>query len=407
MKKHRLIIFCVLFALILNISAGAVTATDLETLSPAGKEAYFHVSELGIINGYDDGTFRGANAVSRREFLAMLCRTCGSSGVPTAGTFTDVDVQDWSADYVQWAYEQGIVSGAVAADGLRYFYPLRSIRTVEAVKMVLSALGYEAQAEGFVNDPAWEANVMDLAESLGLLNSLTVRDAMTREDAAILFHAALSASPVSYIDGAAVPANITWELQLIAAKDGGSSEDAKTDEEKPAVSETERLYGSRVFLFDEVVMQVYSGSSNTYTLQLIDLWGKTTQVTYTTDPSVRLPDPFDPVLVTFADNQWTTIAHIEPLSCWDLGQTSYSVHNTYSTLQMSGDRLMGMWISDDGRLHADTFRPEQTFLLAVTETDGSYHVESVSAAGLTVSSRDRLISVEFGKYMLLIALAHA
>jgi len=418
-KKHRFLIFCVLFALILNITAAAADpagATDLDTLSSAGLEAYYHVSQLGIITGYEDNTFRGARAISREEFLTMLCRACGSEGVFGANVFADVDaLENWSAPYVRWAYEEGIVAGSDSADGAKYFYPKRTIRTVEAVKMVLTALGYDARQEGFVNNTEWEANVLELAGTLGLLNNLTAGDTTTREDAAILFHAALNASPVTYAsDGRAVPANTTWELQLLGSKtedtennETGTPDSNPAGNGKPLMPDEIPTFGSRVYLYDTVVMQVYSGSSNTYTLQLIDLWGKTTQVTYTTDLSVLLPDQFDPVLVTFADNQWSTISGIRALTSWDLGQTSYKTHRTYDMLELSGSTLNAYWIDASGMMHVDKFSPEKTFLLAVSETDDGYRIAPCSAAEMTIAACDRLISVEFGQYMLLIAMTQA
>lgn len=76
--------------------------------------------ELGIITGYDDGTFRPADTVSRAEMAAFLIRSFDTGiVVPDAGDFADVSPTDWFAVYAERLLDLGISKGC-AVDPLRY-----------------------------------------------------------------------------------------------------------------------------------------------------------------------------------------------------------------------------------------------------------------------------------------------
>ena len=79
----------------------------------------------GLITGYDDGTFRGTNAVTRNEFITIVARILQKEKdltVPNlALTYSDV-VADWVADYVRIAKSENVIldrtDGAFAGDTL-------------------------------------------------------------------------------------------------------------------------------------------------------------------------------------------------------------------------------------------------------------------------------------------------
>ena len=69
----------------------------------------------GYVNGYEDGSFRGGNPVTRQQTTAILWRMAGSPDSGAAAGFSDRDaVSGYARTAVDWAYEQGIVS---ASDG--------------------------------------------------------------------------------------------------------------------------------------------------------------------------------------------------------------------------------------------------------------------------------------------------
>ncbi len=70
-------------------------------------------SELGITNGYDDGSFKPNKAVSRAQFVTMLWRAAGEpSAEKTELAFTDAeDVAEPFTAAVAWGVENGIING--------------------------------------------------------------------------------------------------------------------------------------------------------------------------------------------------------------------------------------------------------------------------------------------------------
>lgn len=69
----------------------------------------------GYVNGYEDGSFRGGNPVTRQQTTAILWRMAGSPESGAAAGFSDRDaVSEYAKTAVDWAYERGIVS---ASDG--------------------------------------------------------------------------------------------------------------------------------------------------------------------------------------------------------------------------------------------------------------------------------------------------
>lgn len=67
--------------------------------------------EKGLIKGYDDGTFRPDEPVTRAQFVTMLYRLAGSPASEAVSAFADVPQTNWAAKAVAWAAENGYVKG--------------------------------------------------------------------------------------------------------------------------------------------------------------------------------------------------------------------------------------------------------------------------------------------------------
>lgn len=74
-------------------------------------------AQVGVVAGYDDGTFRPSNAVTREELATMLRSYAGykSKDISASGNlsaFTDQGVVSaWATDNVSWAVGHGIING--------------------------------------------------------------------------------------------------------------------------------------------------------------------------------------------------------------------------------------------------------------------------------------------------------
>lgn len=95
---------------------------------------------MGVVKGYEDGSFKPNTAVNRAELTKMLVVTMVAGGeVPTADTYSNCfpDVKtEWFAPYVCYAKEQGWVSGYPD----KTFKPGNPVNRVEAMKIILNAM---------------------------------------------------------------------------------------------------------------------------------------------------------------------------------------------------------------------------------------------------------------------------
>lgn len=110
MKKKLLL----LVTGVLVISASCVFAKDFSDVSKThwGYEAITKTTELGITNGYPDGTFLPEGKVTRAEFSKMLVEGLNLTSKSKL-SFEDVSQEFWGYEYVQIAskYLDGEVSG--------------------------------------------------------------------------------------------------------------------------------------------------------------------------------------------------------------------------------------------------------------------------------------------------------
>lgn len=100
------------------------------------------LSDLGIIKGYEDGSFKPNAAITRAEVVAIINRMQGledaAKATSNVSLYDDVKATDWFAGDVNLATQMGIISG----DGNGKFRPNDQVKYEEAVKMVVAALGY-------------------------------------------------------------------------------------------------------------------------------------------------------------------------------------------------------------------------------------------------------------------------
>lgn len=153
----------------LAVPVSAKTFTDI-TENASYSLAVDTLSNLGIINGYEDGSFKPTENVTRAEFTAMLMRTRGLDGVGSTSLddppFPDVVSSDvsWAIGNIRTAHSKGIINGY--DDGT--FKPNNNVLYEEAVKMIVCAMGYaDFQPEG----SEWYAKYINSANYMGILKN--------------------------------------------------------------------------------------------------------------------------------------------------------------------------------------------------------------------------------------------
>ncbi len=204
-------------AMALSVMASAFTAPELseeaqaeyDAMTAAQQNAFYVASALGLVKGYTDGTYRPEGTLTRAEFATMVYRAKTGDTEGTGSLFASADVSmfkdsidTWAVPYIAYAYSAGIIAGYV--DGtVRAANPVKGL---EAAKMLLTALGYDAEIEGLVG-PTYYANTIKLGSAVGLFNGVKgdLYAEITRADAFVMFVNALSASTVSYVGGVATP----------------------------------------------------------------------------------------------------------------------------------------------------------------------------------------------------------
>ena len=152
---------------------------------------------LGIMEGYDDGSFKPDAEITRAEFATILMRTLGwieENGTSTA--FTDMNGH-WAAGYVERAYSLGIASGM----GEGVFAPDNLVLCQEGATFINNALGYKEVA---AQRGEWPHGDLAVALDNGLLKGITTGydKPLTRGEAAKMIANALEANTMEVSYGA-------------------------------------------------------------------------------------------------------------------------------------------------------------------------------------------------------------
>ena len=74
-------------------------------------EAITSLAQKGVLNGYEDGTFKPNSQVTRAEFATIICNAFGLVSDDQNNDFSDVQTDSWYHDSVVNLYNLGIVNG--------------------------------------------------------------------------------------------------------------------------------------------------------------------------------------------------------------------------------------------------------------------------------------------------------
>ena len=194
------------FACAFTMFAGAAFTdqADIETA-----DAVDTLVALGVIDGYEDGTFRPDDTVTRAEMAKMIYiirtnRSDASAYNDDATSFTDIN-NHWARGYIKYCQSLGVISGK----SVTIFDPDATVTTQEAAKMLLVTLGYDANKAG-LEGSGWGQKTTALADENGLLEDVVcgTTQGMPRQYAAQLIYNAIFAATVQWRDDEYYNANI-------------------------------------------------------------------------------------------------------------------------------------------------------------------------------------------------------
>ena len=208
MKNLKKILALVLaFACAFTMFAGAAF-TDQADIK-VENEVVDTLIELGVINGYTDGSFKPNDTVTRAEMAKMIyvLRTGNSDASAYNNdktSFTDINGH-WAAGYVKYCQSLGIIAGQSATK----FAPDQTVTAQEAAKMLLVTLGYNADKAGLVG-ANWASKTNALADENGLLEDVNTSftAACPRQYAAQIIYNAIDTPTVVWRDDAYTNVNV-------------------------------------------------------------------------------------------------------------------------------------------------------------------------------------------------------
>ncbi len=123
------------------------------------------LNRLGILSGYEDGSFKPADNVTRSSFVASVVKFMNmaeeTENYGGHTYFADVPANAWYTPYVNFALSAGLID----MNSEKLFNPDNTVSYAEAVKMLLSALGYRQYAEA---KGGWPLGYISVAEDLKL-----------------------------------------------------------------------------------------------------------------------------------------------------------------------------------------------------------------------------------------------
>ena len=276
MKKFlSLVLALVMTMSLVTVSAGAKDFTDSSKIQYA--EAVDVMSAVKVIDGYTDGSFNPSATLTRGAAAKIICNlilgpTTASALVADAAPYKDVPTNHTFAGYIAYCQKTGIISGY--ADGT--FKPANSLTGYAFMKMLLGALGYKADQEGYTG-ANWSINVAKRALNIGLADDL-VGDfngvkAVNREEACLYAFNTLKATMVEYDKNSTViVGNITIKEQSDAKEmantgktDGNIDKDGKMQFAEKYFTDLKGVATTDEFSRPATMWKVKSEEIGTYT----------------------------------------------------------------------------------------------------------------------------------------------
>ena len=216
------------------------------------KEAVDVMNAVGVFVGDEKGNFNAKDNLTREQAAKIIAYLelgeKAADALVGSATFTDVAATRWSAGFVSYCAQAGVVAGY---DGK--FDPAGQLTALQFGKMLLVEIGYDAKAAGMVGTD-WAINTSKLIATTGLMNGIdgSVNQVLSREKAAQMTLNALKTPTVEYATkgsnitvngaeinfGASTPTYVTNTI----AKEQTISKDKLTNSGEYTIELGEKLY---------------------------------------------------------------------------------------------------------------------------------------------------------------------
>lgn len=200
MKKNLKKVISAVIALSVSVSSIAMAATKefTDVASTANyAQAVNTLAALGVIAGYEDGTFKPENNITRAEVstmvVAALNRSQDAAGAKGTTKFPDMnnEAKAWATGFVNIGVSEGFISGY--DDGT--FKPDNNVTYAEIVSMLVRVAGYGRYAEYL---GGWPNGYLSVGNDKGITKGVSgAQDAaVSRADVAMLIYNTLLEVPI-------------------------------------------------------------------------------------------------------------------------------------------------------------------------------------------------------------------
>ena len=170
-KSRKFISLAVVFTMLCSLLFPAFSyANDIE--GTKYEEAIVKLAALNTIKGYEDGSFKPENTITRAELATIITFVLGLQDAAdlakeTPTRFSDVKTNEWYTGYINIAANENVISGY--PDGT--FKPSENVSYSEAVTMLVNALGLKQVVDK--SGGTWPSNYMSKASQLGITKVLS------------------------------------------------------------------------------------------------------------------------------------------------------------------------------------------------------------------------------------------
>ncbi|MGI6685680.1 MAG: S-layer homology domain-containing protein [Bacillota bacterium] len=185
MKNRMYLLGCLTLLIVIMISAGGAAAAPERIFSDVPKnhwaERYItRMNLMGIIEGYEDGSYGLNRPVSRFEIITMIIRVMGLEEQATGKSIPEsfwypASVPAWAQKYVAMAVIQGIISG----EDLISFRGGEAAKRYEVAELIGKAMGlseaapqHDADALPYIDEadiPASSRGYVSILRTNGLM----------------------------------------------------------------------------------------------------------------------------------------------------------------------------------------------------------------------------------------------
>ena len=167
LKRNLAFVLAMIMALSLTAAAANVEDyADVEEITYV--EAVDVLTALGIVEGIGDELVPAGNLTrgqaAKLIAYTMLGKKAADALQAEVAPFTDVPTYLWSAGYIEYCADQGIVGGM--GDGT--FAPEANVTASQFAKMLLCAVGYGQNGE--FTGASWDSEVNSMATKLGVFD---------------------------------------------------------------------------------------------------------------------------------------------------------------------------------------------------------------------------------------------